>query len=97
MNCLLQCRNHPACAAHRLRCASLGSSAYCKRTPVGPDPEAGALTRLVITAPAALRHENLCILPAGVLVNVFLVFKRTSDVERSDWALLLKVTHSFDF
>ncbi len=30
----------------------------------GPDPQAGALARLFIAAPAALRHENLCIVPA---------------------------------
>ena len=29
------------------------------------DPQAGALTGLVIVAPAALRHENLCIKPAS--------------------------------
>ncbi len=28
------------------------------------DPQAGALEPLVIAAPAALRHENLCIIPA---------------------------------
>ncbi len=31
----------------------------------GPDPQAGALARLVIAAPAALRHDNLCIIPAS--------------------------------
>ena len=29
--------------------------------------------------------------------DVFLVFNRTSDQERTDWSVLLKVTHSFDF
>jgi len=29
--------------------------------------------------------------------DVFLVFNRTSDDERTDWSVLLKVTHSFDF
>ena len=29
--------------------------------------------------------------------DVFLVFNRTSDNERTDWSVLLKVTHSFDF
>jgi hypothetical protein len=29
--------------------------------------------------------------------DVFLVFNRTSDDERADWSVLLKVTHSFDF
>ncbi len=29
--------------------------------------------------------------------DVFLVFNRTSDTERTDWSVLLKVTQSFDF
>ena len=29
--------------------------------------------------------------------DVFLVFNRTSDPERTDWSVVLKVTHSFDF
>ena len=29
--------------------------------------------------------------------DVFLVFNRTSDQESTDWSVLLKVTHSFDF
>jgi hypothetical protein len=29
--------------------------------------------------------------------DVFFVFNRTSDNERTDWSVLLKVTHSFDF
>ncbi len=29
--------------------------------------------------------------------DVFLVFNRTSDPERTDWSAVLKVTHSFDF
>ena len=36
-------------------------------TPAGLDPQAGALARLVIAAPVALRHENLCIVPALLL------------------------------
>ena len=42
----------------------LGSSAYCMSTPAGPDPQTGALASLVTAAPAALRNENLCIIPA---------------------------------
>ena len=57
----------------------LGSSAYCMSTPAGPDPEAGALARLVIVAPAAFRHENLHIIPAARYFRPFTGSKMYTD------------------
>ena len=58
-------RCHPLAGfMHKLSTAVPQSSSVLHRR---RDPQAGALARLVIAAPAALRYENLCIIPARLM------------------------------
>ncbi len=75
---------------HRLRCASLGSSAYCTSTPAGPlgYPQAGR-TPCHRGASAALRYENLCIIPARpafLLLQKCLHIDSNQDILTHDYA-----------